>query len=45
MFRIYVGDTVKVIYPRHELDEGKRLLVTGIQEDAETGTTVIELWG
>lgn len=45
MFRYFVGDTTKITYPRHRLSQGKRMLVTGIAEDAETNQTTLELWG
>lgn len=45
MFRGYLGDTVKLSYPRYGLNDGVKLLVVGVSEDAETGGTVLELWG
>lgn len=44
MFRLYLGDSVKMVYDRYNLNTGKNLLITGISEDAETGQTMLELW-
>lgn len=45
LFRVFIGDILKVSYPRHGLDGGKNLLVTGVSEDLESGITTLELWG
>lgn len=45
LFRVYIGDTIKLTYPRFNLNSGKNFLVAGVAEDAETGTTTFELWG
>jgi hypothetical protein len=45
LFKLYIGDQVKLIYNRFNLDGGKVFMVSGISEDAETGATVFELWG
>ncbi|AEP08884.1 hypothetical protein [Micavibrio aeruginosavorus] len=43
LFRLYVGDPVKLEYPRFNIN--KNLSVVGISEDAETNQTTLELWG
>lgn len=45
LFKLYLGDTVKLIYNRHNLQGGKNFIVVGVSEDAETGASVLELWG
>ena len=45
LFRIYVGDVVRLYYDRYGLDGGKNFLVTSIGEDAEEGLTELEIWG
>ena len=45
LFRLYLGSVVKLKYPRFALDEGKLFIVIGFSEDAETDTTILELWG
>jgi hypothetical protein len=45
LFSLYIGNTVKLEYPRFGLDAGVNLLIVGIGEDAETGQTTLELWG
>ncbi|WP_138476160.1 hypothetical protein [Dyadobacter bucti] len=45
LFKLYIGDQVKLIYNRFNLDAGKVFMVSGVSEDAETGATVFELWG
>lgn len=45
LFRVYIGDTVRLTYPRHGLSAGRNLLVLGVSEDVETGITNLELWG
>ncbi|MDB5490364.1 MAG: hypothetical protein JWO78_213 [Micavibrio sp.] len=44
-FRLFVGNTVNLTYPRHGLDAGKNMLVTRVADDAETNSTILELWG
>lgn len=45
MFRYDLGDTVKLVYDRYGLNNGKNLLVVNIMEDAESGQVTMELWG
>lgn len=45
LFRLFLGDTVKLVYDRFDLQAGKNLLVVGISEDVETGQTTLSLWG
>lgn len=45
LFKYFVGQTVRITYPRHGLKNGKNMIITGISEDAETNTTTLELWG
>lgn len=45
LFRLYLGDTTKLVYNRFGMDAGANLRVVGIREDAETGLTSLELWG
>lgn len=44
-YRTYLGSTVNVAYPRFGMSGGKNLLVVGLSEDAQTGQTVLNLWG
>ncbi len=43
LFRQYIGDTVRMTYPRFNIN--KNLSVVGISEDAESNQTTLELWG
>lgn len=45
LFRVFVGDVIKLQYPRYGLESGKNFIITAIGEDAEDGTTELELWG
>lgn len=45
MFKFDIGDTVKLVYPRYGLENGKNLLVVNLAEDAESGAVTMELWG
>jgi hypothetical protein len=45
MFRLDIGNVVKLVYNRYGLDAGKNFLVVGNSEDAETGQTILDLWG
>lgn len=45
IFRVCVGDTVSLKMPRFGLDNGKSMLIVRASEDAETQTTILELWG
>ena len=45
LFRLYLGTVVKLVYPRFGLDSGQLFIVIGFSEDAETDTTILELWG
>jgi len=43
LYRFYLGDKVKLDYPRYNLN--KEVVVLGISEDAETKATTLDLWG
>jgi len=45
LFKLFIGDQIKLIYNRFNLDAGKVFIISGVSEDAETGATVFELWG
>ncbi len=45
LFRLYLGSVVKLVYPRFNLGSGQLFIVIGFSEDAETDTTILELWG
>ena len=45
LFRVFIGDTIKVTMSRFGLDSGRNFIITGISEDVETGITTLEVWG
>jgi hypothetical protein len=45
LFRVFIGDTVTIKLNRFGLNSGKDFLITGINEDAETNITELEVWG
>jgi hypothetical protein len=45
LFRVFVGDTIRLKLGRFGLDAGKNFIITAISEDAETALTILEVWG
>lgn len=45
LYRVYIRDQVTLKFPRFGLSQGKTLLITGVSEDAESASTILELWG
>lgn len=45
MFRVDLGQTVEVAFPRYGLEGGRRLLVVGVREEAGPGLTTLTLFG
>lgn len=45
LFKVYIGDTIKIRYPRFGLENGKNFIITSIAEDAQENETEIEVWG
>lgn len=44
-FLVHVGNTVRVVYPRYQLDAGRDFVVLGIVENTTMGTTQLTVWG
>lgn len=45
LFRVFIGDTIKLQYDRYGLDNGVDFIITNVSEDIESATTTLELWG
>ncbi|MEE7442666.1 hypothetical protein [Methylobacterium oryzae] len=45
LYRRDIGETINIQYPRYQLDAGVNLFVVGVGESANTGETVLGLWG
>jgi hypothetical protein len=45
LFKVFIGDTIKIKYPRYGLDNGKDFVIVGISEEAEDNQTILEVWG
>jgi len=44
-FKVFIGDVISLKINRFGLNDGKNFIVTGIEEDAETGQTTLEVFG
>lgn len=45
LYRVFVGDVIRLKTSRFSLSEGQNFIITGVGEDSETNTTVLEVWG
>lgn len=45
LFKVFVGDTITIKYPRYGLENGKDFVIVSISEDAEDNQTTLEVWG
>lgn len=45
LFKVFVGDTITLKYPRYGLENGADFIIVGISEDAEDEQTTLEVWG
>lgn len=45
IFKVFIGDVIRVSYPRYGLESGKNFLITAVSEDAEDNATELEVWG
>jgi hypothetical protein len=42
---IELGDTIKLVLDRYNMEAGRNFVVIGITENAETGVTELDVWG
>lgn len=45
LYRVYIGDVIQLNTNRFSLSSGKNFIITAVGEDAETSTTILEVWG
>lgn len=45
LFRVFIGDVIRIAYNRYGLESGKNFIITAVSEDAEDNTTELEVWG
>ena len=45
IYRYFLGDVLTLKYNRYGLDSGKVFMVAGVSDNAQTGQTVLTLWG
>jgi hypothetical protein len=45
LFALEIGDTVRIVYPRWNLTQGRNFIVTGISDDANAVVTDVEVFG
>lgn len=44
-FSLELGQTVRLTYPRHGLEQGRNLVVVGMVEDSAVNEITLDLWG
>lgn len=45
LFKVFIGDTITLKYPRYGLNNGKEFVIVSVSEDAEDNQTTLEIWG